>query len=80
MADFIGDGYFPYAPREGIPGLRESIAAWLRRRKGVETDPSLTLPIDSASAAMQAVACTIPVSYTHLAVYKRQFYACTSFT
>ncbi len=59
MADFIGDGYFPYAPREGIPGLRESIAAWLRRRKGVETDPSLTLPIDSASAAMQAVACTI---------------------
>lgn len=59
MMEFIQDGYFPYAPREGIPGLPEAIVQYLERRKGVSTSTDLVLPIDSASAAMQAIACSI---------------------
>ena len=59
MISFIEDGYFPYAERYGMPGLRESIVAWLQRRKGVTTLPEYVLPMDSASAAMQAIACSI---------------------
>lgn len=59
MIAFIEDGYFPYAERSGMPGLREAITEWLRRRKGVTTQPDYVLPIDSASAALQATACSI---------------------
>ena len=58
MTDFIAGGYFPYAP-DALPGLRESIAASLSRRKGEEVPPELIQPVDSASACMHAIAASV---------------------
>ncbi len=56
MIEYIKGQYFPYAPAEGIQGLRESIAQKLFERKGQNVSPAHVVPVDSAAAALNAIA------------------------
>lgn len=58
MIEFIEGGYFPYAP-DALPGLRESIAHSLKERKNENVPPEFIQPVDSASAAMHAIAASV---------------------
>ncbi len=59
MIEYIKGGYFPYAPQGGIKGFRESISDKLKTRKNVNVDPAHIVPVDSAHAALNAVAASI---------------------
>lgn len=58
MIEFIEGGYFPYAP-DALPGLRESIAHSLKSRKDEDVPAEFIQPVDSASAAMHAIAASV---------------------
>jgi len=58
MIEFIQGGYFPYAP-DALPGLREIISQRMAERKGIQAPPEFIAPVDSASAAMHAIAASI---------------------
>lgn len=59
MVEYIKEGYFPYADFNGIPGLRESLAEGQYRRNHVQVNPEFIIPVDSAAAALHAVATSI---------------------
>lgn len=59
MIGYIQEGYFPYAPSGGISGLREALAQGQLIRNNVRADPKLIIPVDSAGAALHAVAASI---------------------
>lgn len=56
MIEFIRGRYLPYTDMEGIPGLREIIAQRLDEKKGVSVPVDRILLVDSAAAAMRAIA------------------------
>ena len=59
MMEYIREGYFPYAPFDGIAGLRDTLAQGQMFRNGVSVDPRFIIPVDSAAAALHAVASSI---------------------
>ncbi|MBC8536241.1 pyridoxal phosphate-dependent aminotransferase [Feifania hominis] len=59
MIEYIKGGYFPYPTQTGMPGLRESIARGQWERNGVRVNPDFVLPVDSAAAALHAIATSI---------------------
>ncbi|MBI1776930.1 MAG: pyridoxal phosphate-dependent aminotransferase [Proteobacteria bacterium] len=48
----LRDGHHGYTPANGIPALREAVAADLRRRYGVEVDPGLVLVVPGGKVTM----------------------------
>ena len=56
LQDYLKGGYMPYVPPFGLPGLRESIASYVGRRKGEHVNPEWVLPTDSAARAMDIIA------------------------
>ncbi len=58
IKDYISDGYFSYTPKRGLPQFNEAIANMLLRRKNIEADANLILPIDSAARGMSIIANT----------------------
>ena len=59
MIRYIQGGYFPYASFEGIPGLRETLANAELVRNNVPVRPEYIIAVDSAAAALHAVATSI---------------------
>ena len=59
MMEYIREAYFPYAPFDGIAGLRDTLAQGQMFRNGVSVDPRFIIPVDSAAAALHAVASSI---------------------
>lgn len=56
LQDYLKGGYMPYVPPFGLPGLRESIASYVGRRKGEQVKWEWVLPTDSAARAMDIIA------------------------
>jgi aspartate/methionine/tyrosine aminotransferase len=48
----LRDGHHGYTPADGIPELREAVAADLKRRLGVEVDPDLVLIVPGGKVTM----------------------------
>ena len=46
---FLTERYFSYAPPEGIPEFRESMARFFRQKRQVPAPPESILPVDSAA-------------------------------
>jgi aspartate/methionine/tyrosine aminotransferase/2-polyprenyl-6-methoxyphenol hydroxylase-like FAD-dependent oxidoreductase len=49
---YLGAGYTPYGPPEGLPELRRAATEALRHRHGLRCDPDTLLPTDGAASAM----------------------------
>ncbi len=56
LIDYIKEGYFSYTPKLGLPKCKQSIANALKRRKNVNVNPELVLPIDSVARGMFIIA------------------------
>jgi aminotransferase len=46
---FLTEGYFSYAPPEGIPEFKESMARFFREKRRIPVAPQDVLPVDSAA-------------------------------
>jgi aminotransferase len=46
---FLTEGYFSYAPPEGIPEFKESMARFFREKRRIPAAPQEILPVDSAA-------------------------------
>jgi len=46
---FAQDRYFCYAPAEGIPEFKQSLAAYFHNKRNIPASPGLILPVDSAA-------------------------------
>ncbi|RXK80544.1 pyridoxal phosphate-dependent aminotransferase [Filimonas effusa] len=53
---YAGERVFSYGPGEGLPGFKSAIAAAMKDRRNINTDPALILPIDTAAQGMFVVA------------------------
>ncbi len=56
MIEFLQGRYIPYG---GIPGVREAMSRFLLERKNERIDPDFIIPVDSAAAGLQAIACAL---------------------
>jgi cystathionine beta-lyase len=56
MKQYIDEGYFPYAPKLGMPELRKALEKSLWERKGERVKADCILPIDSAARGMFVIA------------------------
>ncbi len=52
----VRDGVLSYAPPEGLPQFRESVAQWLTGTRAIECGPGAVFATDSAASAMAVVA------------------------
>ncbi len=46
---FTKDRYLCYGPPEGLPGFKESMAAYFQNKRNIPASPDLLFPVDSAS-------------------------------
>ncbi|MFY8021719.1 MAG: pyridoxal phosphate-dependent aminotransferase [Bacteroidia bacterium] len=56
ISKHISDRYFSYGPAQGLPALRESIAAYYSKKRAVQFNPDYILPVDSAAFGIYVAA------------------------
>jgi aspartate/methionine/tyrosine aminotransferase len=59
IADYCADGYFSYAPADGLPAFKQAIAAWYQRSYQVDANPHFILPVNSAAYGLFTAASMI---------------------
>jgi aspartate/methionine/tyrosine aminotransferase len=55
IEDYVKEGYFSYAPAEGLPFFKEAVSHFLECKRNYQIDPSLILPVDSAAFGIYLV-------------------------
>src|SRR5262249_33242828 len=53
---YVREGVFSYVPPEGLPRFRETVAEWMRARRGFDCRAEDVFAADSAASAMAVVA------------------------